>query len=403
VPALDPTLEGAVKSTLGRMQHDLATLHGKIIQAAKRRDDTDVRAQLDPVNPAPNPMAARMQQQAQPEAGPPRLTPAQMDEQLNDVLVASGALVRVNDAGREHGQIRAFNNRTFDEARAVPTVVIRNEDYGRISRLLDDGRTVELEFTIVNRSYPEGRTAYNVVAEIPGTSKAEEVVIIGGHLDSWHSATGATDNAIGSAIAMEAARILQALGAKPRRTIRVALWGGEEQGLLGSVAYVKEHYGTFEAPKPDYGKVSGYFNLDTGTGRIRGFSVFGPPEAAAAVRAAVAPFDDLGVFGAVATSSRRRGGSDHTSFSEAGLPGIGASTDPIEYMTHTWHTNLDAYERIVPEDTIKSAIVLAAAAYHVAMRDELLPRFTKEGMPELPAREGEPPRPAQRPTTPPSR
>jgi carboxypeptidase Q len=202
---------------------------------------------------------------------------------------------------------------------------------------------------------------------------------------------------------MEAARILQALGVKPRRTIRVALWGGEEQGLLGSVAYVKEHYGTFEAPKPDYGKVSGYFNLDTGTGRIRGFSVFGPPEAAAAVRAAVAPFDDLGTFGAVATRSRRRGGSDHTSFSEAGLPGIGASTDPIEYMTHTWHTNLDTYERIVPEDTIKSAIVLAAAAYHVAMRDELLPRFTKETMPELPAREGETPRPAQRPTTAPSR
>jgi Zn-dependent M28 family amino/carboxypeptidase len=201
---------------------------------------------------------------------------------------------------------------------------------------------------------------------------------------------------------MEAARILQAIGAKPRRTIRVALWSGEEQGLLGSVAYVKEHYGTFEAPKPDYGKVSGYFNLDTGTGRIRGFSVFGPPEAAAVVRAAVSPFEDLGVLGAVATRSRRRGGSDHTSFSEAGLPGIGASTDPIEYGSHTWHTNLDTYERIVPEDTVKSAIVLAGAAYHVAMRDEPLPRFTKETMPEPPAAPGQAPRPA-RPTATPSR
>ena len=127
---------------------------------------------------------------------------------------------RVNDAGREHGQIRAFNNRTFDVAKAVPTVVMRNEDYGRLSRIMADGRTVELEINIVNRTYPEGATAYNVVAEIPGSDKAQEVVMLGGHVDSWHSATGATDNAIGCATMMEAIRILQAIGVKPRRTIR---------------------------------------------------------------------------------------------------------------------------------------------------------------------------------------
>ena len=137
---------------------------------------------------------------------------------------------------------------------------MRNEDYGRISRLLADGTPVELEFNIVNRIYPEGRTSYNVIGEIPGTDKADEVVMLGGHLDSWHAATGATDNAIGCTIMLEAARILHTLGVKPRRTIRVALWSGEEQGLLGSKAYVKEHFGTFENPKPDM-QVNGYLTL----------------------------------------------------------------------------------------------------------------------------------------------
>ena len=204
-----------------------------------------------------------------------------MAEQLDQFLVAAGAVGRINDAGREHGQIRAFNNRTFDVAKAVPTVVMRNEDYGRISRVLADGTPVELELNIVNRTIPEGTTAYNVVAEIPGSDKAQEVVMLGGHIDSWHAATGATDNAIGSATMLEAIRILQAIGVKPRRTIRVALWSGEEQGLLGSQAYVKEHFGMVENPKPEHANFAGYFNIDSGTGRARGASVFGPPEAAA--------------------------------------------------------------------------------------------------------------------------
>jgi Zn-dependent M28 family amino/carboxypeptidase len=267
----------------------------------------------------------------------------------------------------------------------VPTVVLRNEDYGRISRLLADNTPVRLEFTIVNRSYPEGRTSYNTVAEIPGTDKKDEVVMLGGHLDSWHSATGATDNAIGCAVMMEAARILKALGVQPRRTIRVALWSGEEQGLLGSKAYVKEHFGTFENPKPEYAGFAGYFNVDSGTGRIRGASVFGPNTAADVLREAFAPFEDFGVMGASTTRSRRTGGTDSTSFNEAGLPGIGLSQDPIEYGSYTWHTNLDTYERIVEEDVQKSAIAVAAAVYHLAMRDEMLPRFSKEEMPPPPA------------------
>ncbi len=176
---------------------------------------------------------------------------------IDEFLVANGARMRVNDAGREHGQIIAFNNRTFDVSKAVPTVVMRNEDYGRIARILADGSPVELEFNIVNKLYPEGRTAYNAVAEIPGSDKKEEVVMLGGHLDSWHSATGATDNAIGVATMMEAARLLKVQGVQPRRTIRVALWSGEEQGLLGSQAYVKEHFGSFENQRPEFARLVG--------------------------------------------------------------------------------------------------------------------------------------------------
>jgi hypothetical protein len=363
--------------------------------SAKRREDAEIRAQYDPVNPAPSPFERMNQPQAQPE-GPKRLTANEISERIDAFLVTEKALVKVSDAGRDHGQIRAFNNRTFDLAKAVPSVVLRNEDYGRIARLLGDKRDVVLEFNIVNRTFPEGRTQHNVVAEIPGTDKADEIVMLGGHIDSWHSATGATDNATGCAIMMEAVRVLQALGVKPRRTIRLALWGGEEQGLLGSQAYVKEHFGTFEAPKPEYSQLVAYFNIDMGTGRPRGLSAFGPPEAAAVLRAAVAPYEDLGVFGATGSKSRRLGGSDHTSFNVAGLAGIGVQQDPIEYMTHTWHTNLDAYERAVPEDLVKAAIVVAGAVFHVAMRDEALPRFTKEQMPAPSRPEGEeaPTRPA---------
>ena len=309
-----------------------------------------------------------------PAASPPASWPSSSTSSCVD----SGAVARFNDAGREHGQIRAFNNRTFDVAKAVPTVVLRNEDFGRISRLVADNRPVEIELDIVNTTYPEGKTAYNAVAEIPGSDKAQEVVMLGAHLDSWHAATGATDNGIGSAVMMEAARILKAIGVKPRRTIRVALWSGEEQGLLGSKAYVKAHFGTAEEPKPEYDNFAGYINIDTGTGRIRGLTVFGPDEAATVLRKAVAPFADLGVAGAITSKSRRTGGTDHTSFNAAGLPGIGTQLDPMEYQSHTWHTNLDTYERIVEDDVKAQAAVIAGVVYELAMRDEKLPRFTKE-------------------------
>jgi carboxypeptidase Q len=357
-----------------------------ILPSARRRDDAELRASFDPSNPTAGGPPGGPQAAATPTAG--LLPAADVAEQFDQFLVSAGALARVNDAGRDHGQIRAFNNRTFDVSKAVPTLVMRNEDYGRISRLLADKMDVQLEINIVNRTYPEGATQHNVIAEIPGTDKAQEVVMLGGHLDSWHAATGATDNAAGCAIMMEAARILQAIGVKPRRTIRVALWGGEEQGLLGSEAYVEQHFGTAENPKPAWHKFNGYFNIDSGTGRVRIGTVFGPPEAAAVLTQIFKPFDDFGLFGAMATNSRRSGGTDSTSFNQAGLPGIGFTQDPIQYNSHTWHTNLDTYERIVEDDVKKSAAAVASAVYHLAMRDEMLPRFAKDKMPAPPAPAG---------------
>ncbi|HSK72908.1 MAG TPA: M20/M25/M40 family metallo-hydrolase, partial [Pyrinomonadaceae bacterium] len=361
---------------------------------SKRRNDEELRRQFDPhakPTPAPTPFP-----QLTPRPG--QLNFSQLAEQLNRFLLENGALVRINDAGREHGQIRAFNNSTFDVTKAVPTVVMRNEDYGRIWRLLENKNTVSLEFDIRNRTFPEGSTSYNVIAEIPGTDKKDEVIMLGGHLDSWHAATGATDNAIGCAVMMEAARILKAIGVKPRRTIRVALWSGEEQGLLGSQAYVTKHFGSFETPTAAYEKFGGYFNIDSGPGRARGFTVFGPPDAAAILREN-ALFGEYGMIGAINTRSRGLGGSDHTSFNQAGLPGIGVQQDPIEYFTHTWHTNLDTYERIVEDDVKKSAVVIAAAVYNLAMRDQLLPRFSRE---EMPRRPGAPATPTPTPAASPS-
>jgi carboxypeptidase Q len=350
----------------------------------KRTNDEQVEQRYGPnarppVFPTPSPTPTPAANAQRP------LTNRQIAEQLDAFLKNNGAMVRVNDAGREFRQIRAFNNSSFDVNKVIPTVVMSNEDFGRITRILNDGTEVTLEFNIVNRVYPEGSTSYNTIAEIRGTDKADEVIMLGGHLDSWHAATGATDNAIGCTIMMEAARILKTLGVKPRRTIRVALWSGEEQGLLGSIAYVKQHFGSFEDQKPGYEKFGGYFNIDSGTGRVRGAAVFGPPETSSILRGILEPFKADGVVGAVNTRSRRLGGSDNTAFNQAGLPGIGMGQDPIEYGSHTWHTNLDTYERILEDDVKKDAMVVAWAVYQLAMRDELLPRFSKEEMPPKPA------------------
>ena len=246
-------------------------------------------------------------------SGPIRTScpPNQVAEQLDQFLVAAGAVGRINDAGREHGQIRAFNNRTFDVAKAVPTVVMRNEDYGRISRILADGTPVELELNIVNRTYPgrrhglqrRRRDSRHRQGAGSGDARRPHRFVALGHRRHRQRDRLAT--------MLEAIRILQAIGVKPRRTIRVALWSGEEQGLLGSQAYVKEHFGMVENPKPEHANFAGYFNIDSGTGRARGMSVFGPPEAARdPARSDASRSPTTASSASTPRSSRRRGGTD---------------------------------------------------------------------------------------------
>ena len=322
----------------------------------------------------------RFPEQPKPPEG--RLTRQDVSRQVDQFLVDNGAQVRVNDAGRAHGIIIAQQNGTYDWTRAVPTLVMRNEDYGRITRIMADGTPVTLKIDIQNKEYPEGTTAYNAIGEIPGTDKKDEIVMLGGHYDSWHDATGATDNGIGSSMMLEAARILAALHAKPRRTIRVALWSGEEEGLLGSLAYVEQHFGSFENQKPEYAKLDAYFNIDSGTGKPRGASVFGPAGAADMVREALMPFADWGFMGAVSTDSRRTGGTDSTSFNNAGLPGIGLAQDGFDYGSFTHHTNLDTYERIYEQDVREAAVEIASAVYAIAMADRMVERFRTSDMPK---------------------
>ena len=205
--------------------------------------------------------------------------------------------------------------------------------------------------------------------------------MLGGHLDSWHAATGATDNAIGCAVTMEAVRILSAIGVRPRRTIRLALWSGEEQGLFGSQAYVREHFGTFEEPKPAYSKFAGYVNIDSGTGLVRPCPCSVPPPRA---RSSPRRSPRCAILACSARRRRTAAPAAAAITRHSMRPACRESTsiqDPIEYDTHSWHSNLDTYERIVEEDVKKAAIVIASAVYHLAMRDEQLPRFTKETMP----------------------
>lgn len=255
---------------------------------------------------------------------------------------------------------------------SLPTLAVAAEHYNRIYRILERDIPVTMEVDVrvlIDDSDPQG---YNVIAEIPGTDLAHEVVGIGGHLDSWHTATGATDNASGVAVSLEAMRILKALDLKPRRTIRVFLWSHEEGGLRGSRGYVRNHLGDPRAgTKPDYENFSVYFNMDNGTGQFRGVHLQGNALATPIFDAWMKPFHDLGVRTLSRFSNR---GTDHLAFDEAGLPGFQFVQDRLDYRARTHHLNMDTFDRIQPEDLKINAVVMASFAYHAAMRDERFPR-----------------------------
>ena len=255
---------------------------------------------------------------------------------------------------------------------AVPAVTVAPEHYNMIVHALQGGAPVSLKVNVKTRYYAADTNSYNVVAEIPGTDPriGDEVVLLGAHLDSWHSATGATDNADAVATVIEAARILNALGVQPRRTIRLALWGGEEEGLLGSKAYAQRHYAG-EANAAARTKFSVYLNQDPGTGPIYGWYLEGNQAVKPIFDAWLAPFRDLG---ARRNMIEKIGNTDHLSFTALGLPGFNSVQDYRDYDTREHHTNMDFYERVRPDDLKEAAIVLASFAWHAAMRDGMIPR-----------------------------
>jgi hypothetical protein len=327
------------------------------------------------------------------QAAVPQPIPA--DERTRQAI-----LNRDPDAPR---QIRPWDK---DAPAFAPQLTLSIEQYNRLARMLEAGERVRVSVNLDAQFLDEDLTGYNTVAEIPGTDLKDEVVMLGGHLDSWHGATGATDNAAGVAVAMEAVRIIKSLGLRPRRTIRVALWSGEEQGLLGSRGYVEQHFGKLETPrptprptppgagegrpaaqttpaprgrlvtKPEYDKLSAYFNLDNGTGRIRGVYMQGNEGVRNLFRQWLAPFADAG---AQTLTIGNTGSTDHVPFDTIGLPGFQFIQDEVEYSTRTHHSTQDTYERIQPDDVKQAATVMAAFVYQTAMLDSRLPRKPAPG------------------------
>jgi hypothetical protein len=357
----------------------------------------------------------------------------ELRRKMNELFVAQGVLATLEPSSRDAGilTVSGGGSRQPGESAGVPALVVQVEQYNRLVRILadqgddeaDDGTAsagepadgmakpaaqagepepdpaldpalapLELEVDVAARFYDDDPMAYDTIAEIPGTDLADQVVMVGAHLDSWHTGTGATDNGAGCAVVMEAVRILEALGIHPRRTIRVALWSGEEEGLLGSRAYVAHHFASRPEPedpeqkalpfylreergpltvKPEHAKLAAYFNLDNGGGRIRGIYTQENAAVVPIFEAWLAPFHDLG---ATSVSTRDTGGTDHLSFDRVGLPGFQFIQDMRDYFSLTHHTAADSYDHLNRDDMVQASVVMAGFLYDAAMRDEPLPR-----------------------------
>lgn len=269
--------------------------------------------------------------------------------------------------------VQSGGSRVATDPPSAPQVVLAAEHYNRIARTLEKKIPVTLRFDIESRFLDADTTGTNIIAELPGTTKASEVVMLGAHFDSWHTGTSATDNAAGSAVMMEAMRLLKAAGIPLKRTVRLALWGGEEQGLLGSRAYVKEHFGDPATMQltPAHATLSGYFNVDNGTGQIRGVYLQGNEAIGPLFNSWMQPFHSMGM---TTTTIRNTGGTDHLSFDAVGLPGFQFIQDDLEYDTRTHHSNMDTYERLQAQDLMQNAVIVASFVAQAANRDGLLPR-----------------------------
>lgn len=399
-PATDGVVRGNVKKVKLETDEDLeknkGNLEGAIVMIAEPREmKPQERAALDrytdeeltelTIYSIPSPRdAERRNAYLRRREFRRKLAQFAMDEKIAAVLMPGNG---------EAGVFRVQSSGTWrdDEPVGVPTLGLAPEHYARIARLIDAKKEVEVELEL-KTDFIDDRRAWNTIAEIPGTDRKGEVVMLGAHLDSWHTGTGATDNAAGSAAMMEAARILKSLGVAPKRTIRIALWSGEEQGLLGSRAYVADHFASRAEPKdpeqaklpswartdkgeltvkPQHGKISAYFNMDNGTGRIRGIYAQDNLAAVPLFTDWIQPLRDLGV---TTVTTRNTTSTDHIPFDEAGIPAFQFIQDDVEYSTRTHHTNWDTFERLQRDDLMQAAVVIATFVWQAANRPEMLPR-----------------------------
>ena len=338
---------------------------------AKRLTDEELKKQEGQVDPAasafPNAPKSYWDEEDEFVKG------LEKQKEVDEFFAKEGVAALVSPSSiSENVRVGGFYDQVWHPAYAG--FVISREHYGRIVRMLDRKQPVKVSLTLSARMV-ERVEGFNVVAEIPGTDPAlkSEVVMLGGHLDSWHSGTGATDNGAGSAVAMEAMRILKTLGVQPRRTIRIGLWSGEEQDYFGSMGYVERHFGDPKTMvlKSEHAKLAAYFNLDNGSGRIRGVNLQGNEAVRPIFDAWLRPFNYLG---AATLTTLNTGGTDHMPFDAVGLSGFQFIQDPLNYESKVHHSNLDVYEEAIPDDLKQASAILASFVYHAAMRDAMLPR-----------------------------
>jgi carboxypeptidase Q len=316
------------------------------------------------------------------------------NKELNNFLKQEKVAGVIYSSWRQGGLIGIFGrSHKVGETFPVPTIVIEKEQYNLISRMIDGGEQPRVALNIDARFHDEDLNAYNTIAEIPGTDESAEVVMLGGHLDSWHASDGAVDNGAGVAVVMEAVRILEALEVKPKRTIRIALWSGEEQGLYGSQAYIEKHFASRPKPedkteralpyylwksqgwpievKPEHEKLSVYFNMDNGSGRFRGIYTEGNVAVKSLFSDWFGPYSDLS---AGTITNRSTGGTDHESFDDVGLPGFQFIQDPLDYSSRLHHTHIDSIDHVVENDLKQASVIMAGFVYEAAMADKILPR-----------------------------
>jgi hypothetical protein len=430
-PGLDSPLTADVVLVEAKNDAELqkykGTLRGKIVLAgnvrelkprfeptAKRLTEKELLELADAPDPALLPRRPQ-----RPQRSPEEIEAAKFNDRKTQFYYDEGVALLVGSSFAGDGGMLQFVQQaavpqTFDTPfdkrvgpweksapRLIPQITISNDHYNRLARMIQQGEHIQMSVNLQVEFDDSDPMSYNTVAEIPGTDLKDEVVMLGGHLDSWHTATGATDNAAGVGVMMEAVRILKALGLQPRRTVRIALWSGEEEGLLGSRAYVKEHFGPIDSPaaasngaangasapatpryKPEHERLNVYFNVDSGTGAIRGIFLQGNEALRPIFSRWLMPFREFKVgqttYSASTVTVSNTGGSDFLSFDAAGLNGFDFIQDDMEYETRTWHSNQDNYDRLVADDLKEAACIVAAFVYNAATMDGRLPRKERQ-------------------------